>query len=379
MTFQVKVHKDVLSGMELLPPVVQGEMVRSLSAMASGGHTHIEPASVAYINDSEFNIYAYENKEKMFMQDGISLKCYFSAVNDGEYYITQITDIINGNNALTNNWVGFDGTLGSTPFEFDDINKKDFSVLDGDWFDWHSDLATALQCPYESDPILKLQRLFYTNLAEIDKKHLIRIGLKTPKLAFPNPAIGIRSFPVDKITASHKNHTDNDPLFVSHRIGIRINDPSALVVVNWVDESEPYSWVNTELMIMICNMMKEIYPNLRIKILEIVIRDSAGNDVYSKEYSKWQNVFDVENTKTGTVGVIGCLLDEGNNNREKSSLIHVKFGLAELCSQYSAAIKRDDPSLVSISNGQYKETLDLAVKNCLYLARKVALEPSKCN
>jgi len=99
---------------------------------------------------------------------------------------------------------------------------------------------------------------------------------------FPNPLIGINTTGYLRFDQKLKEKTT--PFTIMSRLKYYMGTSQRFCIINWIDETQPSTVVQAELSVLIASVIERDYPGLKVRIMDVIIKDTRGNEPYKDEY-----------------------------------------------------------------------------------------------
>jgi len=360
MSFKVNIHKDFIEEMDKLPSLIKAEVIRKLEMIITGGHTYIPPYEIKYGYGNSFTIYANRNSaDNKFNNCAILMGFY----KDGQYYIDELRRI--------QNYIC--QTTGETPSKYSrfhiyetkqrphDIDKSAYMSINGEWV--HSIVTGPFLKKSFDDPkershiatsiLMELENRFHFNLSAID------FYVKHRELACSNRSYArILSNDEPSSKLFDRNFANANKTFdLSAFLDEYQPKKRELLIVNWLDETDEWCGVQRELIAIVGFYLKEIFPEMILTIIDIVIRDKEGFEPYYQDFLKAFAEIDNLGPKPKpftTLKAVKFGYDETVVDFSKNNKLIFNFNLFYGCENYAFG---NDYNEKAVCNDIYRQNL----------------------
>ena len=284
MKYKIAVHPDVLDMMELLPAITRAKLISLFRSVMSYGLTSVGARHLHWNRDNIFTLSVTHNLHEVRTQNGAMVKGFRKDPFDGTFYISALFRMEEGECANT-------GQLASKLFYRNHPDPRDtggYIALDPQWIgeqlenpfvrraykSTDSGLRVPVTAPMhiESNFFDSVDQVHWTMLNELDSGSL-------------PPLPGAIA---DRVSYRVRFDADGGPKPWKGNLTAYLESlqrwPHTLVLVNFTDELDPLSMAQRGFFNLIPPFLRGQYPDLKIQIVDVVIRDLQGRKAYGKEF-----------------------------------------------------------------------------------------------
>lgn len=290
MKYKIRLHKGILQEIEALPVRTQAAVLRLFMMVQRGGHTHVPPPMIAYGSVTDvsagFTLFASQDRHSETIESGATLAGFFRHSTQ-TYYFSEIQEFEDKTFTAS-------GERFLEQHDYDSDHEKTFQprvyrLLKEEWIaeqlsnsfmrnviygktDWAKMEHTALE---------EIEHLFHLAPFSIAQYSKHRESTKTIA-PFPNPLLGINT--TGYLRFDQKLKDKKTPFTIMSRLKYYMNTSQRFCIINWIDETQPSTIVQAELSVLIASVIERDYPSLKVRIMDVIIKDTHGNEPYKDEY-----------------------------------------------------------------------------------------------
>ncbi|MBL4836418.1 MAG: hypothetical protein JKY34_02475 [Kordiimonadaceae bacterium] len=365
MTFTVKVHNDVLGELGALPDSIKSEAKALLSMVTRGGHTSLQPSVICQGPHNRFTIFAGTiDPATLIFKNGVAMTGFFPVPFSQTYYIEDIRQAVDGW------WLDTDGMALTFHLAKDDEYTGVYTVenIDQNYTPLPKKFYT--DAPPSFDPMKAimsetLDSLFYSSLRDVSKTidHRKLTGADRP---FPSRLVGLGHPTTRDIDVRYKAGYDN--VTINHMVGSLIDRKGRLCLVNWVDETDPWSMTHREIAPLLSFAVRKIYPDIHFHVLNLTIRDELGNEPYMQDFQAFKKQMKLKETMAYGACILGrAVVSDGSGEESVRGLAYASFNVFQHAPLYQSFNNFAQNSKI---DEMYKKSLSFAIENTLKIASR---------
>ena len=283
--YKVFLHPDVDKFLKNMSAEAQINLMRTLRDLKSFGLTSMVPAYVFWNTATEATIFCSFNLLNPGMHEGLIVKIFYRRRFNKRYYIRSVEYY---KNESGRDWeTGLQSKLESIGFVEQRIGK--YREIDQD------EILRPLETPFKMrflqtkhtrtkthfTTAQEMELLFYGSPLQIIIADRVR-KRHGSGMAFP-PCFDEGEFVAFGRKAEYEGRSLSAFLQDQQK-----RHPHRLLLVDFVDETDPFSHAHRDYLLQIGLQLKTYYDGLDLLVVDVVIRDQYGKTAYFKEFERYR-------------------------------------------------------------------------------------------
>ena len=287
MTYNIAVHPDVLDMVDCLPAITRAKLVALFRSIMECGIAYAGPEKLHWNRDDVFTLTVTQNIHDARMVNGAMAKGFCKAAFDGTFYISALFCLQDGQCLET----GQRHSALKHRHLPDGEDAGHYVTLDARWIG--QELANPfVRRAYESaDSGLRvpvtapthIENCFFHSIEQIHRTMLKALDCGSPP---PLPeAVADRVCYRVRFDADGRS-TPGERDLAAYLESFR-KWPHTLALVNFTDELDPLSMAQRCFFNLVPLFARGQYPDLKIQIVDVVIRDRLGRRAYKETFRRF--------------------------------------------------------------------------------------------